>query len=69
MKNSMKRWTALLLALVMTVSLLPTVSLPTSAQQAEVGTLDHTDIISLPITIRNHSADGMLFEWDGLGNN
>ncbi|MBR7010331.1 MAG: S-layer homology domain-containing protein [Oscillospiraceae bacterium] len=69
MKQSLKRWTALLLALVMTVSLLPVVSLPTSAQQDTVGTLDHTDIISLPITIRNHSADGMLFEWDGLGNN
>lgn len=69
MKQSLKRWTALLLALVMTVSLLPVVSLPTSAQQDTVGTLDHTDIISLPITIRNHSADGMLFEWDGLWQN
>ncbi len=69
MKQGIKRWTALLLALVMTASLLPLVSLPASAQTDTVGTLDHTDIISLPITIRNHSADGMLFEWDGLGNN
>ena len=69
MRHSLKRWTALLLALVMTASLVPTVSLPAFAQQDTVGTLDHTDIISLPITIRNHSADGMLFEWDGLGNN
>lgn len=67
MKHSFKRWTALLLALVMTASLLPVISLPSSAKQVPVGTLDHTDIISLPITIRNHAADGMLFEWDGIG--
>ena len=69
MKQSIRRWTALVLALVMTASLIPGVSLPAAAEQATVGTLDHTDIISLPITIRNHSADGMLFEWDGLGEN
>ena len=67
MKQSLKRWTALLLALVMTASLLPAVSLPSAAQKETVGTLDHTDIISLPVTIRNFSADGMLFEWDGIG--
>lgn len=69
MKQSIRRWTALVLALVMTASLIPGVTLPAAAEQATVGTLDHTDIISLPITIRNHSADGMLFEWDGLWEN
>ena len=68
MKQSLKRWTALLLALVMTASLIPGVTLPAAAgQQDTVGTLDHTDVISLPITIRNFAADGMLFEWDGIG--
>lgn len=68
MRHGMKRWTALLLALVMTAGLLPMSSLPAAAQTDRVGTLDHTDVISLPITIRNHAADGMLFEWDGIGS-
>lgn len=71
MRHSLKRWTAVLLALVMTAGLLPMSALPAAAQTEQtesVGTLDHTDVISLPITIRNHAADGMLFEWDGIGS-
>ena len=63
----------MLLALVMAASLLPAVSQPAAAKQtpsdpSQAPDLDHTDVISLPITIRNHAADGMLFEWDGIGD-
>lgn len=77
MKHQGKRLLALLLALVMTAGLLPMLELDTSASltgstqpktagttsETTVGTRDLTDVVSLPITIRDYDNDGMLFEF------
>lgn len=60
-KNMSKRLLAVVLSLLMTISLLPAAAIPVQAAENE------TRYISMPITIRDYAADGMLFEWNETG--
>ena len=56
-----KRILAALLAAFMAVSIMPAISVTTLAAD------DEAEYVSLPITIRDYAADGMLFEWNDMG--
>lgn len=56
-----KRILAALLAAFMAVSIMPAISVTTLAAG------DEEEYVSLPITIRDYAADGMLFEWNDMG--
>lgn len=59
-----KRILAALLMAVMVVSMLPALGVTAYAENTK-GPGD--EYVSLPITIRDYAADGMLFEWNDLG--
>ncbi len=64
-----KRWMAALLSIVMLLGMVPVMPLTilaadNAAAQAETSDRDY---VTLPITIRDFAADGMLFEWNELG--
>lgn len=59
-----KRILAALLTAVMVVSMLPALGVTAYAENTK-GPGD--EYVSLPITIRDYAADGMLFEWNDLG--
>lgn len=60
----MKKLLAVLLSVVMVLSMQPITGIVTLAD----GTTNaEVEYISLPITIRDYAADGMLFEWNELG--
>lgn len=59
----MKRILAFILATIMNISTLPMVG-GAPATQANTA---NDEYVSLPITIRDYAADGMLFEWNDLG--
>ena len=61
----MKRILAFILATIMNISTLPMVD-GTVAPQSNTNTAND-EYVSLPITIRDYAADGMLFEWNDLG--
>lgn len=56
-----KRWLAAFMSAVMAFAMLPTAGLPAYAAEGD------TEYVSLPITIRDYAADGMLFQWNELG--
>lgn len=56
-----KRWLAAFMSAVMAFAMLPIAGLPAYAAE------DDTEYVSLPITIRDYAADGMLFQWNELG--
>lgn len=62
----MKRILAFILATIMNISTLPMVDGPV-ATQSNTNTAND-EYVSLPITIRDYAADGMLFEYNDLGN-
>lgn len=67
MKNTFfgKRFTAGMLAVLILFGTLPVIALPglaANTNESELG-----EYVSLPITIRDYAADGMLFEWNELG--
>lgn len=55
-----KRWLAAFMSAVMAFAMLPIAGLPAYAAE------DDTEYVSLPITIRDYAADGMLFQWNEL---
>ena len=57
-----KRILAALLTVVMVVSMLPALGVTAYAANGD------DEYVSLPITIRDYAADGMLFEWNDMGN-
>lgn len=59
-----KRSLAALLCLVMILGMVPAMDLVPEAQAAEAVSADH---ITMPITIRDFAADGMLFEYNETG--
>lgn len=59
-----KRILAALLTAVMVVSMLPALGVTAYAENTK-GSGD--EYVSLPITIRDYAADGMLFEWNDMG--
>ncbi len=61
----MKRILAFILATIMNISTLPMVD-GTVAPQSNTNTAND-EYVSLPITIRDYAADGMLFEYNDLG--
>lgn len=56
-----RRILAALMTAVMVVSMLPTLGVTAYAANAD------DEYVSLPITIRDYAADGMLFEWNDMG--
>lgn len=56
-----KRCLAAFMSAVMAFAMLPTAGLPAYAAEGD------TEYVSLPITIRDYAADGMLFQWNELG--
>lgn len=56
-----KRCLAAFMSAVMAFAMLPTAGLPVYAAEGD------TEYVSLPITIRDYAADGMLFQWNELG--
>lgn len=56
-----KRWLAAFMSAVMAFAMLPTAGWPAYAAEGD------TEYVSLPITIRDYAADGMLFQWNELG--
>lgn len=60
----MKRILAFILATIMNISTLPMVDGPV-ATKSNTNTAND-EYVSLPITIRDYAADGMLFEWNDL---
>ena len=60
-----KRILAALLTVVMVVSMLPALGVTAYAENTK-GPGD--EYVSMPITIRDYAADGMLFEWNDMGN-
>ena len=60
----MKKLLAVLLSVVMTLSMQPITGIVTLAEGTTNAKVEY---ISLPITIRDYAADGMLFEWNELG--
>ena len=60
-----KRILAALLSAVMVFTMIPFMGVTAYAENTK-GTGD--EYVSLPITIRDYAADGMLFEWNDLGN-
>ncbi|MGM9652554.1 MAG: fibro-slime domain-containing protein [Eubacteriales bacterium] len=61
-----KRFCAILMTAATLFAALPTVSLP--ARAATVYSDSDAEYVSLPVTIRDYAGDGMLFEWNELGN-
>lgn len=61
--NSTKRFLSILLCAVMLIGILPVFPIRSSAAQ----TNGSGNYISLPITIRDYAADGMLFEFNQVG--
>ena len=65
MRNSWKRGLSLVLTLAMLLSLVPAFNLVPEAEAAETRIADTgLSYITLPITIRDFAADGMLFEYN-----
>lgn len=60
-----KRFLATLLSVVMLFTMIPFMGVTASAANTN-GAGD--EYVSLPITIRDYAADGMLFEWNDMGN-
>ena len=56
-----KRCLAAFMSAVMAFAMLPTAGLPVYAAEGD------TEYVSLPITIRDYAADGILFQWNELG--
>ena len=65
MRGIKQRILSLVLAVVMIVGMLPTVA-PAVIPEAEAAPAS-ADFITLPITIRDFAADGMLFEFNQVG--
>lgn len=60
-QQMIKRLLAVVLSISLVIALIPVLSLPTEAAAAD------QKYVSLPITIRDYAADGMLFEYNDMG--
>lgn len=65
--KKLRQMLSVLLSLAMIITMLPGMAVPVKAASGTARAGENVNFVSMPITIRDYAADGMLFQWNELG--